>query len=154
MYRSPLNILSNVELFNEFSEEKYFVLAIDGIEIGRLVDQHLSSDRYCSLVPVFLDWLTDQSSKSLVWHRAFPNVNCMHHAPILMCSEDADLWCDLLIAKVIFDGEFYIWEDLGFENGCCNDLDSIGNQVDWLNIGSFKFLERNYKDCINMYLKH
>ena len=146
-----MNNLSNTVKFNPFTKMKYLCLEIDGTNIGELIDKHLGKAKYYDLVPTFLDWLTDTDSINLVWKRAFPKNGESFNAPILMCSEDIDLWCDLIIAKVKFENYCYIWEDIGIEDGSSPELEDLGSEVIWLNIGPFVFSKENYTSVLNEY---
>lgn len=74
--------------------------------------------------------------------------------PILMCPDDCDLWCTVIVAKVVKENGFVLWSKIGVDMSTREELligyDCIGSKVDWFDkIPQFVFEENEYKSELN-----
>jgi len=90
---------------SEYAQEPHGVITIDGEPLDHLIARHISDDdqtrtSYVGLVPTMLDWLEDPNERRLVWRRVLAEEGRRQAVPILMCPDDVDLWCTVIIADV------------------------------------------------------
>ena len=110
-----MNKLSTKLLFNNFSKLNYSIIEVDGKPLGEIVEELSDNQTHSELVPTLLNWLDNPWERCLVWKRTLPAIGETVNAPILMCSEDVDLWCDLIHVRVKREKDFILWEDIGIE---------------------------------------
>lgn len=75
---------------------------------------------YETLIPTLLYWLYSEPERCIVWERILPPENKRAICPILMCPDDCDFYCTLVLAEVRNYGHFVQWTQLG-----------IGDIRDW-----------------------
>ncbi|MHC0038691.1 hypothetical protein [Pseudoneobacillus sp. C159] len=103
-----------------------------------------------------LKWIDDQKEKNLVKDR-YNSKEKEVSLPVLMCPDDCDLWCTVIIAKVIILNGNVIWDKIGIDRSTRDDLisgyDSIGTRVEWIDlIPQYVFDEDEYRKEINKIL--
>ncbi len=69
--------------------------------------------------------------------------------PVLMCPDDCDLWCTVIVANVVIADGYLIWKQIGIDKSTRDDLllgyDRIGSKVEWLDkIPSMTFNKEDY----------
>lgn len=151
--------------FNEFSKENYSVLTIDNWEIGEIIASETNVDWHSELVPTLLHWLSNISERTIVWQKILPSEGEVVNAPVLMCPEDIDLWCDLVIARVSKVNNQIIWHDLGLDlqenkseirspdsDPNFEGLLGIGYKVNWLKFKPYTFDLNNYIEVLNHFI--
>lgn len=146
-----MNTISTKSLVNEFSGNNYYIITIDGKSLEDIViDENPSILK--GLVPTLLNWLVIKEERDLVWGRVLPSLGEKSNLPILICSDDIDLYCTLIIVEVEINEEYVYWNKLGLENGTNNNLNTIGNNVTWFdNIKQMKFKKEDYKNVLNKF---
>ena len=156
-----MNKLSTKLLYNAFSKLNYSIIEVDGKPLGEMVEELSRNKMHSQLVPTLLNWLGNPWERCVVWKRILPAVGETVNAPILMCSEDVDLWCDLIHVRVKREQDYVMWEDIGIEshnprtdlslgkeNSDFTDIQNIGYSVYWLKTGPLKFTLENYIDIL------
>ncbi|MNN41849.1 hypothetical protein D3C81_1559910 [compost metagenome] len=94
------------------------------------------------------DWLDDPGERAFILSR----YNCTSNEfvmPVLMCPDDCDLSCTVVVAHVVRTGNRVAWTKLGIDMSSREDLmsgyDHIGTTVDWLDkITELTFTESDY----------
>lgn len=138
---------------NPFSNQNYYIIEIDGKSLEDYVLEN--SDLTEGLVPTLLNWLHDESERKVVWNRVLPKMGETTYLPILMCSEDVDLWCDLIMVEVQADERFVYWNRLGLDDTNADKPEEIGDNILWFdNSPSFRFDKTQYVDVINQFRKY
>jgi hypothetical protein len=148
------NTISIQSRFNTNSGLYYWVIAVDGIELDELLDLRVKDVRLAGLVPTLLDWLSDPVERSIVWQRVFPAPGDVERLPILMCPDDIDFYCTLVIAEVTTDDAHVYWRRLGLDatQDVWQDLASVGSDVEWFaDGGAFVFEKAAYAAVVNAF---
>jgi hypothetical protein len=89
-----------------------------------------------------------EREREIAWQRFLPATGSTAIAPLLICPDDLDYWCSVLVVEVIAETQFIHWNRVGF--GWDNSLtDEIGTTVRWLSgIGPFTFCRTEYERCL------
>ena len=103
------------------------------------------------VVPTLLDWLDDPKEREVVWSRITPEEKKTTLAPILMCSEDIDLLCTVVVAEAYCQGDFVYWKRIGVDVGSETNPEMIGKEVSWFDGLSYEFDIENYRDIVDKF---
>lgn len=127
-----------------YCPEKHLCYFIDEIN---LIDYFKSSDSYESitgLIPNLLkDWMIFPEEEAIVWSKADLREREFTNVPILMCPDDLDFSCTIIIVEMKREKGIVYWNKFGFNQG--EDVQTMGRNVDWISsIPKFKFLEEDY----------
>ncbi|MNI86785.1 hypothetical protein D3C73_1439090 [compost metagenome] len=102
------------------------------------------------MIPTILDWVDEPREKSFLLSR-YKSLNQVERLPVLMCPDDCDLWCTLIIAEVVrTDDSTVIWSRIGCNRSTRNDLidsyECIGTNVEWFEkVSSMRFDLSDYE---------
>jgi len=137
----------------KYCEEKHLTINIDGKLLDEILEENSPNSRYLGLVPTLLDWLEDEEEKNIVWSRIIPNINETTIAPILMCPDDLDFYCTIIVAHIKSSEDKIIWEKIGIDITDDEDYpNSLGKTVKWFEeIGPFSFNRDEYIKFVNKF---
>lgn len=111
------------------------ILAIDNIPLNIWVDQNISIiDGTESLVPA-QGWLYDYDSElalSNAWKllkpQAYENVSISTVVPILICPDDLDLECSVIMVEQVVSADKVVWTRFGY---AFNHIHDVVTSVVW-----------------------
>lgn len=72
-----------------------------------------------------------QDEQAVVWKRILPAENETAICPILMCPDDNDFSCTLIVAEITNCGDRVQWKRLGLDKTEEWDPEKVGSMVDW-----------------------
>lgn len=149
-----MNTLATKSISNPFSGLPYDILLVDGQSLEDIVLATKSTELIPGLVPTFLDWLEAPAERAEVWCRALPPDGSISQLPVLMCSEDIDLWCTLIMVEVSLKKGVVHWHRFGLEISDAQTPDRIGQRVQWFDdVGGMSFDLKNYEAVLEHYRK-
>jgi hypothetical protein len=123
------------------ASEPYCSMAIDGVPIDQLLSE--STD---GLVSSLLGWFHNDADCEIPWDRILPEPGCTSYAPILICPDDLDLKCSVVVAEVVAERDIVRWDKLGFD---ATTRGAVGSIVRWEpSWGSYSFSRQEYEACI------
>ena len=129
----------------EYSDKAHLVFTIDSKPLDILLCESLHTDDYIGLVPS-VSWLDRPQDKDFSLSRLFPELGTKTIAPVLVCPDDRDLWCTVIVAEVELTHQCVVWHRLGLDRTEYKWEPTIGNKVDWFeSIEPFQFDTRSYK---------
>lgn len=98
------------------------------------VNRKHSKSVWIGLVPTLLDWLDEIDGREIVWQRILPAIGASVVVPILMCPDDCDFFCALVVVEVERKEEFVLWKRFGLDDSdlSVSDLSPIGSKVNWI----------------------
>ncbi|WP_342561743.1 hypothetical protein NST84_19065 [Paenibacillus sp. FSL R7-0345] len=145
------DIFNNIEVVlgqSLFCKVEHHIIVIDGVSLDALLHKHYPSYNLEGLIRVMPDWLDVPGEKGFILSR----YNCTSGEfiiPILMCPDDCDLSCTVVVAHVVRTGSRVAWKKLGIDRSSRTDMlsgyDHIGTTVDWLDkIPELTFTESDY----------
>ena len=100
------------------------------------------------------DWLTHENEFQVVWDRIYPKEKWSSIVPILMCPDDLDFSCNLIVVSIQIKDQIVIWEKIGEDitKGREMNPNLVGQEVKWFDmINKFQFDLKEYLDCINTF---
>lgn len=145
-----MNRIEAIQAVSKYATAPHTVITIDGVPLDEVLNR-LAPDRIdVGLLPTLLDAMYNQVERSIVWSRILPSNGKSLNAPILMCPDDCDLWCTVVIAEVKTENSEVWWKRIGIDSSSPTNMPfSIGTTVDWLTgIGPFCFSRSDYERCI------
>jgi len=105
------------------------VFAIDGVSLDLWLSERVPGDWISGLVPA-QGWLIDDADFALAW-RKIERVDdgCSTIVPILICPDDVDLNCSVVVVEQIGSGSEIIWRRFGRPSDSRGD--QCGTTVMW-----------------------
>jgi len=115
--------------------EPYLDLEIDGRLLGHVAADVLDDPSFCDLVPCLLPWYEDPDRErelQISRERFLPPTGTTTIAPVLMCPDDLDFWCSIVVAEITRTASTVRWTHLGLSRAHNRELpDGVGNRVEW-----------------------
>ncbi|MCC6369716.1 MAG: hypothetical protein IT236_01795 [Bacteroidia bacterium] len=128
---------------------------IDDIWLDQELDTHFTNSAYHGLIPTLSFWLETEEEKQIVWNRILPDVGETLICPVLMCPDDCDFSCTLIVAEIVNTGEQILWTRLGLNRTEDAAPDKVATKVEWFKgYKSFKFEMENYLQMLNDFKYH
>jgi hypothetical protein len=121
-------------------------LKIDGRALEIVISEIANEPDIAGLAPAH-SWLHNKAELALAWERLLSfNVGQLSAVPLLICPDDMDLNCTVLLAEQhCVEGEF-VWTRFGYA------LDRELNDVSWLQtVPPFRFARANFVDEVFKY---
>ncbi|MBL4753340.1 MAG: hypothetical protein JKY52_07075 [Flavobacteriales bacterium] len=146
-----MNKIEAKQLKSKYWNGEHLALVIDGEPLDHIIDKFDRDEQhqFNGLVPTLLDCLDNEDEQSVVWARILPDIGQTTKTPILMCPDDCDFWCTIIIAEVERTYKEVKWLRIGSDIGKAEGLpDSIGTHVDWFDGLQFTFSLPDYKECL------
>lgn len=136
-----------------FAAQEHIAVVIDDELLDVVIDEIYPEEEYLGLVPAFLPVYDNDAEYNLVMERALPKEGETVRLPVLVCPEDLDLVCTVLIANAKTEGDYVVWESLGVDvHTPENHPQSVGSKVKWLNkIKPMYFKKQEYIACLNAF---
>ncbi|GED72991.1 hypothetical protein BRE01_66930 [Brevibacillus reuszeri] len=116
-------------------EAEHHTIVIDGTPLDLLLHSQYTSDNLLGMIPTIIDWVDEPKEKEFLKKR-FNSEDKEVILPVLMCPDDCDLLCTVIVANVVKTDEYIIWKQVGIDRS--NEefrqlgYDGIGTTVDWL----------------------
>jgi len=150
---------SDFEIYNDFLNYQ-----IDGYWLDEKLDELYPNKSYKGSAPTLQYWMAWNKERDIVWKRIFPTELNQAICPILMCPDDVDFSCTLIVAEIENCGDIVKWTRIGRENtgGYEHQVDGtilhkpeiVGSDVAWFdNIGPFEFDATEYGTMIQVFKK-
>lgn len=125
----------------------YINFKIDNVWLDEKLDELYPNKMYRGLIPTLVEWLNFQNEKEVVWKRILPNTNETSVCPILMCPDDCDFSCTIIVAEITNFGSFIKWNRLGVDITKEFEAEKVGSEVEWFD----KIMEMNFE--LSNYIK-
>jgi hypothetical protein len=119
----------------------YINFLIDGFWLDEKLDELYPGNMYKGLIPTLSYWMNREDERDLVWKRIIPNENEVAICPILMCPDDLDFSCAIIVAEIQNCGTFVQWKRLGINETTDWEAEKVGSKVRWFD----NFPELNFE---------
>lgn len=123
------------------------VITIDGIPFDLYLHNLYPDNLYLGLIPTITDWIGLKEEAEFVLRR-FISEEEIVILPILMCPDDCDLTCTLIVAEVLKSDDQVIWRRIGVDSsnlGIPYNYELVGKEVTWLDlVPEMKFSNDKY----------
>ncbi|MEA5429703.1 hypothetical protein [Arcicella lustrica] len=113
---------------------------IDEYWLDEKLDELYLNNMYKGLIPTLVYWMEREDEKAVVWKRILPNENETTICPILMCPDDNDFSCTLIVAEIRNCGDLIQWKQIGIDKTKEWEAEKAGSTVKWFD----KFKELNF----------
>ncbi|WP_145035817.1 hypothetical protein [Paenibacillus sp. Y412MC10] len=139
---------------SEYTTQEHLNILIDDKPLDILLHELYPDKLLLGLVPTIVEWLNSIDEVELVYSRFVSNQS-PDILPILMCPDDCDFSCTIIVAEVVCNEELISWNRIGIDNSERRDINKTGTLVEWLEkvpafsfeINDYKQLERIYKQA-------
>jgi len=128
------------------------IISIDGIPLDFYLHNLYPDSLYLGLIPTIIDWITVQEDTEIILSRYYSEEETSI-LPILMCPDDCDLSCTVIVAEILKTDNLVIWRRIGVDNSKYGT--PIGSEVLWLDlVPEMKFNSRDYFEKLNIIYKN
>ncbi len=135
---------------SDYNENWFFLnYYVDNYWLDEELDKVYPGNQYKGLIPTLLYGLMDKEEK-IVWKTIFPDKGGISICPILMCPDDYDFSCTLIVAEVENYGSFIQWKQLGVDKQTKWFDDEIKYNINWF--PDFQSLNFEFNDYQKMIL--
>ena len=141
------NRISTKTYLNTFSGKNFYIIEIDGKSLEDIILEKYPEITQ-GIVPTLLNWLEDEEERKVVWNRVLPDKLEKSNLPILMCSEDIDLWCTLIMVEVETDENHVYWNRFGLEVSDAQNPNEIGKSINWFSGIPKMVFDKNEYECV------
>lgn len=117
---------SDYEIYGDFLNFK-----IDGYWLDEKLEELIPGNMYKGMIPTLLFAMEIDNEKEVVWRRIFPSKGTIVNCPVLMCPDDCDFSCTLIIAEIENRGDTVRWNKLGVDKTTEWEADKVGSSVEW-----------------------
>lgn len=121
---------------------------IDGHWLDEKLDELYPDNMFKGLIPTLVYWIEREDEKKIVWKRILPNENETTICPILMCPDDNDFSCILIVAEIKNCGNLIQWKKIGIDKTNEWEAEKVGSIVEWFD--KLIFLEFTMQDYMKM----
>ena len=130
-------------------------LKIDEFWLDEKLDELYPNNMYKGLYPTLLFWLETEQEQKIVWNRILPEPGKITISPILMCPDDNDFSCTLIVAEIENCGKTIKWNKLGIDKTKEYNPEKVGSKVEWLEkINQFEFPILEYERMLKEFKKN
>jgi len=129
---------------SKFLAEPHLSVIVDGVPL----DVALGT-RAEGLVSALLGWFHRAEDCEVPWARILPESGCTGYAPILICPDDLDLVCDVVVVEVVAESDVIRWDKIGFD---ASPVGAVGSIVRWDPAwGMYRFRREEYEACLAVF---
>jgi hypothetical protein len=149
-----VNRLEAIDATSRYVSKAHKVLVLDGVPLDVLLDAARPDLSLVGLVPALLDWYHFPEERALVWQRIKPCTGSVAVAPVLICPDDCDLMCSVVVAQVFAAASMVWWRRLGLDRtkpkeSLKETIDAVGTEVEWFSgIGPYCNSRAEYERCL------
>lgn len=151
----PMNKLSVRIMKSQYIQEEHLNIIIDGKLLDNILHEHYPDELLLGLVPTIVDWLGTEEEVRLIQSAFFSNEESSI-VPVLMCPDDCDLSCTLIVVEVETSSEAVVWKRMGIN--ISNPAEAmkrnrfLQHEIKWLSkIPIMYFSKEDYKSLENIY---
>ncbi len=128
-------IITDIDKFNfnpSYGGNQFLNIKIDGEWVDKLLSNLYPEYDIIGTIPTLSFRLETQEEEKIVWERFLPALNETTIAPILMCSDDCDFSCTLILAEIENIGHRVYWKRFGQDNSKTSEnKENVGSNVKW-----------------------
>lgn len=140
---------------SDYGTDDFPNLKIDGFWLDEKLEELYPNKMYKGLYPTLLFWMETEEEQKVVWDRILPKVGEKTICPILMCPDDNDFSCTIILAEIENYGNTIKWNRLGIDKTTEYDAEKVGSIAEWFEkISGFEFSNTDYEMMISEFKKH
>jgi hypothetical protein len=147
--RPHVNRIAAIRAGSTFVPEPHLVIAVDDVPLDKLLGAARPELGLVGLVPSLLGWFHNDQDSAVPWQRILPEVGCTGYAPVLICPDDLDFVCSVVMAEVVAEPDVVRWDRLGFD---ATFKGAVGSCIRWEpGLGPFRFDRGEYEACLEAF---
>jgi hypothetical protein len=128
---------------SRFVSDPHLLIAVDGVPLDELLDAARPGANLTGMVSSLLGWFHDEADAAVPWQRVLPEIGCTGYAPVLICPDDLDFDCCVVMAEVVAERDVIRWDRLGFD---ASRGGAVGSCVQWVvGLGAYRFDRAEYE---------
>lgn len=152
-----VNKLAVKNMRSRYVEVEHPTILIDGRPLDFILDEVYPDHLLLGLVPMIIEWISLEEEVTLVG-QAYESDQVIKILPILMCPDDCDLTCTLVVVEVEIMDDLVHWKRFGIDKNKQKEFIKhngfLETNVEWLNkVPSMTFYKEDYKTLDKIY-KH
>ncbi|WP_025718372.1 hypothetical protein [Paenibacillus sp. 1-18] len=153
-------IITKISVENQNSnylKDAHPTILIDGKPLDHFMNAYYQNDYMLGLIPMIVDWMNLDEESKLVEH-LYDSMDETKILPILMCPDDCDLSCTVVVAEVETINNYIKWNRIGIDKNSPKEvIDKEGfleTGIEWIdNVPIMIFDKENYRSLDKIY-KH
>jgi hypothetical protein len=135
-----------------FASEPHLMIFVDGAPLCELLEKVAPDLQPAGLVPAWLGWMTDDREQAVAWERMVPPISGKVRVPILVCPDDLDFSCSLVIADLEAVPDRILWSRIGLDATKSSDPAQVGEEVRWFEgMPVLAFKRDEYEACVKAF---
>lgn len=120
---------------SRYVDEPHLVVLLNDAAVDEWLAQVTGEDSFAGLVTTLDDCLYEPAERAIVWQRIFPADGTSHVAPLLVCPDDLDFDCTVVVVEVGREGNKILWRRFGVDQTIASNSEQVGMNVRWLDAG-------------------
>lgn len=153
-----MNKIEGILDASDYEYWDYINFKIDGYWLDEKLEELYPNNMYKGLIPTLVEWMESEEEKKIVWERIFPKEGSVSICPILMCPDDNDFSCTVIVAEIINKGGIISWLRIGIDKTKEWNAEKVGSDVEWFdkidklnfNISDYTIMLQNFKDRMEL----
>jgi hypothetical protein len=101
---------------SQYIQEDHYVILIDNKPLDLILHELYPEELFLGLIPTIIDWISLDEESKFVQQRFSINQDCKI-VPVLMCPDDCDLSCTIIVAEVVTSDDQVTWQRIVIQRG-------------------------------------
>lgn len=141
-----MNKIEGIQDKSDYEDYGDFInFRIDGYWLDEKLEELYPENGYKGHIPTLLYCMEREDEKAIVWKRILPSVNETTICPILMCPDDNDFSCTLIVAEIRNCGDIIQWKQIGINKTKEPEAEKVGSTVEWFDkVKELNFSKEDY----------
>ncbi|MBU3012300.1 hypothetical protein KO506_12865 [Polaribacter vadi] len=140
---------------SEYNADDFANYRIDNFWLDEKLEELYPEKFYGGTIPTLLFGMEIPKEKEVVHKRILPNENEISICPILMCPDDCDFSCTLIVAEIQNCGNIIKWNKIGIDRTTEFEAEKVGSKVEWFDkLNGFEFTKIEYDQMLAEFKKH
>lgn len=147
-----MNSIQAKMIKTQCADDEYLMIFVDGIRLDKWIVNILDNNDFLNLIPTWLGWLLDLKEQEYVWTKTSLCERETTIVPILVCPDDLDFSCIVVVCEVKYIETSVQWKRIGIDTTGIPNY--IGKDIEWFRtIPLLEFPLNQYENCLNEFKK-
>lgn len=148
-----MNLIKAEMARTEYVKNEHLMIFIDGEPLDKWLSVRLNNNDYLNLIPTWLGWLVNSKEQEYVWTKTRQCENETTILPILVCPDDLDFSCTVVVCEVKYTDTSVLWIRMGIDTTGFPDY--IGKEYEWFQgVPLLEFPQQQYEACISEFTRN
>ncbi|WP_242203165.1 hypothetical protein [Aestuariivivens insulae] len=140
---------------SEYGADDFANYRIDSFWLDEKLEELYPDKFYGGTIPTLLFGMEIPKEKEVVQKRILPNENETTICPILMCPDDCDFSCTLIVAEIQNCGDIIKWNKIGLDKTTDFEPEKVGFKVEWFKkMTKLEFTKADYLKMLSDFEKY